>query len=266
MRKTIFALLLIAASAFAAGAQGRSDKLKPQWLRQVPSGISSDAQFVTVRTFNGYGQTSYADEMGRLVVNLPSEWKVATTTSTVQLSEREIGERRSSGTMKQVGSIETEAEGKPVSIQCMRVDEFSKGVDRWVLYQVAKGKEAKFAECYVTDRYGAAGCLLSIIPGCGQFYKGDPLKGGLFLGGCVAGGLGALFSESQRQAYISQLGQTHDINVIRQLDARQKNLGIARNVCLGATAALYVWNLIDGAMAPGAKKIKFTGSALQYNF
>lgn len=266
MRKAIFAMLLIAASAFAAGAQGRSDKLKPQWLRQVPSAVASDVQFVTVNTFNGYGQTSYSDEMGRLVVNLPSEWKVSTKTSTVQVSDRAISERRSSGQMRQVGTIETEAEGKPVSIRCMRVDDFSKGAQRWALYQVAKGADAKYAECYVTDRYGAAGCLLSIIPGCGQFYKGDPLKGSLFLGGCAVGGLGALFAESQRQAFISQLGQTHDINVIRQLDAKQKNLGIARNVCLGATAALYVWNLVDGAMAPGAKKIKFTGSALQYNF
>lgn len=266
MRKAIFTLLLIAVSAFVAGAQGRSDKLKPQWLRQVPSGVSSDVHFVTVRTFNGYGQTSYADEMGHLVVNLPSEWKVATSVSTVQLSEREIGERRSSGTMKQIGSIETEAEGKPVSIQCMRVDEFSKGVDRWALYQVAKGADTRFAECYVTDRYGAAGCLLSIIPGCGQFYKGDPMKGVLFLGGCALGAGASAFTYMQRQTYIHQISQTHDINVIRQLDAKQKNMGIACGVCLGATAALYLWNLIDGAMAPGAKKIKFTGSALQYNF
>ena len=133
MRKAILVMLLLAASAFAAGAQGRSAKLKPQWLRQVPAAVASDVQFVTVNTFNGYGQTSYSDEMGRLVVNLPSEWKISTKTSTVQVSDRTIGEHRSSGKMNQVGTIETEAEGKPVSIRCMRVDDFSKGAERWAL-------------------------------------------------------------------------------------------------------------------------------------
>lgn len=265
MKRFVVVTGLVLLSLLSAQAQGRSDRLKPQWLRQVPASASADTRFVVAQTYNGPG-VSYADEMGGLVVGLPSDWRVSTSTAVVQVSERTIGDRRSAGVMRQTGTIETKADGLPVSIRCARVDSYEKGNSRWALYQVAKGSDAVFADCVHTDRYGAAGGFLSIIPGCGQFYKGDPLKGTLFLGGCAAGGLGIVFTEMQRQAYRSQIGQTLDVNVIRQLDAKCRNLGIARNVCIGATAAVYLWNIIDGAVAPGAKRIVFTGNALQYNF
>ena len=265
MKRFIIAAGFAILSLVSVNAQGRSDRLKPQWLRQVPVSRSADTRFVVSQTFNGPG-VSYADEMGGLVVGLPSDWKVSTSTAVVQVSERTVGDRRSAGVMKQTGTIETKADGFPVSIRCARVDSYEKGNRRWALYQVAKGADAVFADCVYTERYGAAGGVLSIIPGCGQFYKGDPLKGTLFLGGCTAGGVGIVFTEMQRKAYRAQIGQTHDINVQKQLDARCRNLGIARNVCIGATAALYIWNIIDGAVAPGAKRIVFTGNTLQYNF
>ena len=45
-------MLLLSASAFAAGAQGRSAKLKPQWLRQVPAAVASDVQFVSIHSMD----------------------------------------------------------------------------------------------------------------------------------------------------------------------------------------------------------------------
>ena len=209
---------------------------------------------------------SYADELGRLTVNLPGEWHVSTTTSNVQVSERNLGTLRSSGGMQQTGTIETEANGSPVTINCLRVDEFRKGNSVWALYQVGKGADTRFQDCYVTEKYGSAGLLLSLIPGAGQFYKGDPAKGMLFLGGVAVGAGTSAFLLMQRQAFIQQIGQTHDINVIKQLDAQQRNFGIAGGICIGATAAVYLWNLIDAGMAPGAKRVVLTGNGLNYRF
>lgn len=265
MKSNIFliGLLLLTLAAVDAYGQGNSDRLRPKWMKQVPVSRSADVKFVKVLT--PVGSTS-ADELGRLVVNLPGNWHVSTSASDVQIMETVSDGKHTSDVVKMTATIKTKADGEPVSIRCVREGGFVKGNQSWALYQVAKTNGASFIDCYETEEYGAAGCLLSIIPGCGQFYKGDPLKGTLFLGGCAAGGLGVVFAEMQRQSYISQISQTHDINVIKQLDANQKNMAIVRNVCIGATAALYIWNLIDGAAAPGARRIVFTGDSLRYNF
>ncbi len=266
MKKIILIFGLLTLGTLCCVAQNRADKLKPQWLKQVPASRNPDVKFITTYTFSSAGQVSYADEMGRLTVNLPGEWHVSTKVSNVQVSERNLSTRRSDGGMQQTGTIETEANGRPVSINCLRVDEFRKGSAVWALYQVGKGADTRFQDCYVTEKYGGTAALLSLIPGAGQFYKGDPAKGILFLGGVAAGAGTSAFLLMQRQVFIQQLGQTHDINVIRQLDARQKNFGVAGGICIGATAALYLWNLIDAGMAPGAKRVVLTGNGLNYRF
>lgn len=270
--KRIFAftfLLLMAAGISVA--QGNKDRIKPQWLKQVPYTGTPDIKFVVVRTSGAYGMNMNANSLGQLALNLPGEWNVSTKTESMQLSERVRTLRNSSGQMRQVGSVRVEADGKPVTIPCMQVSEYcgtssGNNYDNWVLFQVTQGPDVPFLDYRKTSSYGAAGTLLSIVPGCGQFYKGDPLKGALFLGGCAVGAGAIVFSEMQRQAYVSQIGQTHDINVIKQLDAKQKNLGIVRNVSIGATVAIYIWNLIDAATAPGAERIVLTGNTLQFKF
>ena len=266
MRKLILIIGLLAIGSLCSDAQNRADKLKPQWLRQVPTSTNPDVKFVTTNTYARVGQVSFADEMGRLTVNLPGEWHFSTKTSNVQVSERDINSRRSGGGMHQTGTIETEADGSPISINCYRVDEFRQGSNVWALYQVGRGADTRFQDCYVTEKYGGGAALLSLIPGAGQFYKGDPAKGMLFLGGVAVGAGTSAFLLMQRQVFIQQLGQTHDINVIRQLDAKQKNFGVAGGICIGATAALYLWNLIDAGMAPGAKRVVLTGNGLNYRF
>jgi hypothetical protein len=43
-------------------------------------------------------------------------------------------------------------------------------------------------------------------------------------------------------------------------------MGIARNVCIGLTAALYVWNIFDASVTPGKKRVKVTNKGLQFDF
>lgn len=271
MKRLILFISLLLSVAFISSAQVNQGRLKPQWLKQVPQTGTPDIKFVVVRTSGTYGMNMNANSLGQLALSLPGEWNVSTKTESMQVSERVRTLRNSAGQMRQVGSVSVEADGKPVTIPCMQVSEYLGGTtgnnyDNWVLFQVTQGTDVPFLDYMKTTKYGAAGTLLSIIPGCGQFYKGDPLKGALFLGGCTIGAGAIVFSEMQRQAYLSQISQTHDINVIKQLDARQKNLGIVRNVSIGVTAAVYIWNLIDAATAPGAERIVLTGNTLQFKF
>lgn len=113
---------------------------------------------------------------------------------------------------------------------------------------------------------GVVPALLSIVPGGGQLYKQDYLKSALFLGGTLVESGGIVFCESQRKAYLAQAGQTHDVNAVRQASARAQNMEIARNICIGATALLYVYNIADAAFAPGHKKVQVTPSGIRIQF
>lgn len=120
-------------------------------------------------------------------------------------------------------------------------------------------------EMYKTVR-GVGPMLMSLAPGVGQIYKKEYLKGGLLMGGTVAGVTGIVLCESQRQAFAAQMTQTHDINVIRQLQAKEQNMLIARNVFIGLTSVAYVYNLVDAAVAPGKRQVKLTGTGIAYSF
>lgn len=113
---------------------------------------------------------------------------------------------------------------------------------------------------------GVAPMLMSLAPGVGQIYKKEYLKGGLLTAGTFAGIGGIILCENQRQVYAAQITQTHDINVIRQLQANQQNMLVARNVFIGATALVYVYNLVDAAVAPGNRKVQLTTNGIAYAF
>lgn len=99
---------------------------------------------------------------------------------------------------------------------------------------------------------GLAGAMSMIIPGMGQFYKGNTLKGGMFLGLTVAAGTGILVCESTRSSYrnkaIEQPKYAKDYNT------KADNWETYRNICIGATGAIYIWNLVDAFFAKSAQK------------
>lgn len=113
---------------------------------------------------------------------------------------------------------------------------------------------------------GIGPMLMSLAPGVGQMYKKEYLKGGLMMAGTFAGIGGIILCESQRQTYAAQVTQTHDINVIRQLQANQQNMLVARNVLIGVTALVYVYNLVDAAVAPGNRRVQVTGNGIAFAF
>lgn len=266
----IFCGILLSVTSMSLSA-GNGREYKPAWMKKAPLSPRSDVEFVPVSVRSTDALALNAKALGALADKLPSTWNVSQHVSAEDddkfLSSLNDGQ---SGTSIQTGKITVNADGERKKLNCALVDEYSIVRDGIIyydaLYQVTRGEGVPFLETYLTNKYGAKGCLLSIVPGLGQFSKGDPLKGGLFLGGCAAGAVGVVITESQRQAYISQMSQIHDANILRQLDARQKNMGIARNVCIGATAAIYLWNLIDAAVAPGARRVVITGNSIQYNF
>jgi len=124
----------------------------------------------------------------------------------------------------------------------------------YTLYATSKGDQEPVFDCFsTTTSYGTAPALMSIIPGVGQFYKGSIVKGICMFAGVAACGLGALFCENERSSYKNKMKEQPQF--AQTYNTKANNYETARNICLGAAAAIWVYNIIDAATAKGAKKI-----------
>lgn len=114
---------------------------------------------------------------------------------------------------------------------------------------------------------GIVPAIMSIIPGGGQLYKNDYLKAGLMFGGSAIGAGGIVFCESRRKQLLIQASQTHDVNNIKYLSSQAQHMATARNICIGVTASICIYSIIDAAFAPGKKqKIQVIPGGIAYNF
>ncbi len=97
---------------------------------------------------------------------------------------------------------------------------------------------------------GIAG-FLSIIPGVGQFYKGNNFKGTMFLSLTAAAAVGVIVSESTRSSYKNKA--IEQPKYAKDYSTKADNWETARNVCIGVGAAIYLWNIIDAFTAKSAR-------------
>lgn len=92
-------------------------------------------------------------------------------------------------------------------------------------------------------------------------HKGSYLKGGLIMGGAVALAGGFIGLESLRKNYVAKIEQTHSADVKKAYNTKAGNCATFRNICIGGLAALYVYNIVDAFVAPGARRIIVTPAA-----
>ena len=158
--------------------------------------------------------------------------------------------------------VNSTIQGKPVTLHALVIDEYEERKGDGKIYLTTLYARSQidaipsFDNITVTDSYGARGLWRSaIVPGWGQFHKGANLKGGLILGGCAALAAGIVFTENQRSDYVRKIGKTHSAELKRTYATKRDHFATGRNICIGAIAALYVYNLIDAVAAPGARRI-----------
>ena len=244
----------------------KSNSFKPKWLtHKLPSNKSEGYMFVRV---HGVGTTLDAARQNALV-NLSSYLETnhgLKVSSSLKSHTTELLSENTSNHWSQKNEIilEVEEEGKLLNIDCRTIDEYWKckkdtySID--VLYTVSTpgNKMSSYKDnIIVTSKYGAKGLWRSaIVPGWGQFYKGDDLKGGLILGGCVIATAGLIFTESERADYDKKIGLTSNTQLKRDYINKRNNFETARNICIGVAAAIYVYNLIDAVTASGAARVE----------
>ncbi|MCR5018983.1 MAG: caspase family protein [Bacteroidales bacterium] len=110
--------------------------------------------------------------------------------------------------------------------------------------------------------------LSAVVPGAGQFYKKDYLKGALFTGGALLSGTGIIVCESLRKNYLRQAAQTYDVNVINSLSAKAGHLRTASYILIAGTGILYLGSILDAAFSPYPDKKGFhvSPNGVSYRF
>lgn len=101
--------------------------------------------------------------------------------------------------------------------------------------------------------------FLSIVPGVGQFYKGNTGKGITFMGLAAASAAGIIVCESTRSSYVNKAIEQPKYK--KDYTTKADNWETARNVCIGVGAAIWVWNIIDAFTTKSAKRKVVTSPA-----
>lgn len=256
----MLSLLTTAASAQDAS----SDKIKPQWLHKLPTATNSsfkydyksaNASSLNMARKNCLTELVSSSGLSQGVVvfsDYKSNEKVSQVWNNGKLTEKVVFNTDTQTSMK----------SKESTLFIENIDEYwtrdnSGTYYLTTLYAISSPETTpKFDDVERTTKYGTLGLWRSaIVPGWGQFYKGSYLKGGLILGGAIALAGGIIFTENQRTDYVNKITKTHDTDAKRAYATKRDHFATGRNICIGAVAALYVYNLIDAVVAPGARRI-----------
>lgn len=282
--KTLLLAFLSIFVSLTASAQlvNKSEKMRPRWVKNTPKASNSNLSFVVAKEVSNSPNYSKKMSLESLASNLPRAWNVSSQTT---LEDESVINRDLSGitsaNQTQVVKMKVYAEGLPVDLKCQMIDEYweqvwSYGQTVYECYQLylaaAPNTNPPFDKCIVTTSYASdpATWGLSLIPGAAQMHKGSYLKGGLIMGGTVSLAAGALVAENLRNVNKGKIDQTHSADVKKQYNDRVNTCATVRNICLGGLAAVYIYNIVDAFVAPGARRVIVTpttdGVGVAYNF
>ena len=252
-----------------AAAADRSDNMKPRWVTSaLPTPKSPGYIFISSQ---GTGK-SLEEARQMALVNLTSKLEherglvVSSTVRVEKTSERNSAPRKNSQF-----TLEASERGKQIDLVCRVVDEYWERkhgtyfvTELFTVNDSSRPGQGSYSDnIKLTTSYGAAPVFYSLIPGVGQFYKGSNMKGGLILGGTAVGAAAIIMTENQRAIYAKKMKEHPEhIDFYRN---KKANWELGRNIAIGATAALYVYNLIDAAVAPGRRRVNVNKQNYSYS-
>lgn len=122
------------------------------------------------------------------------------------------------------------------------------------LYAISeKDSVPVFDEFKLTRKYNLGACAMSLIPGMGQIYKGQTAKGFAILGAEATLVASAIAFQMKK----SHCGRKADENpgFRDSWESKERGWRQMRNICIGLAGGLYVYNLLDAAIAKGSRHV-----------
>lgn len=252
-----------------------SDRIKPRWIHKLPVPTNPSFKYEMISASAQSLDDARKICLAELIAN--SGLKNGVVAITDSKSSDHLSQVWNNGKLTEQIEYDrhttTHAKYDAVKLYIENIAEYWE-LDRSGNYYVTRlyakselGQAPLFDNVEQTSHYGARGLWRSvIIPGWGQFHKGANLKGGLILGGCAALAGGIVFAENQRSDYSRKIARTHNQELINKYATKRDHFATARNICIGAAGALYIYNLIDAIAAPGANWLKVSKRDVDYSF
>ena len=233
---------------------------KPNWVGNTPMALNSSYRFVEVTSYGTTEEAALMNALTMLAQNEQLRSAVIVSVDAGKLTETDgvMTETGSSDTMRERTYVNMSSRGKEYRLQASLVDHWVEernihGVRMHVLYQVAVWDNPDFDNTRFSTNYGATPIFMSIIPGLGQVYKGSTVKGILMFAGTALCAGGILLCENQRADYRNKV--VEQPKFAQTYNTKANNWETGRNICIGATAAVGLYNIIDAATAKGARRV-----------
>lgn len=263
MRKIISILIFFYLFNISVLPQAKKEnRLKPKWITETLKPTNTSYNFyVSYVEVNGNIEEARRQSKIELCRIVQKEENISIIEEHNTKSEETENNGNINETINRVYNLKVSSEGQIIDLNYIKLDEywiehFRGGVRTlgfYTLYAVAKpGIVPQFDDVYFTDKYGAKAMAMSLIPGCGQFYKGSIVKGASILAGEALCVTGIILCESQRASYYKKMKEQP--RFAKTYNTKSDNWENGRNICIGAAAALYVYNLIDAVASKGARR------------
>ncbi len=241
-------------------AQSRSDATKPQWLRSLPVTTNNTIIYVTHSAVAKDLETARRLCLDDLVSNSGMRngmFVISDSRVNMQFEQYiENGDVRE--TVETTGNFNTSIKTEKVKVYVDVIDEywerFATGEYYLIrLYAMSELSQHVFDDIILTTQYGAKGLVRSLVPGWGQIYKGSMAKGLSIIGAEVVGvgGIVACYSMKSRYEKLMIENPLFFMQYSMLADT-WTNIGYG---CMAFTAAVYIYNLIDAAVAHGGRRV-----------
>ncbi len=254
----IFMIIVLSPFAMAQGSKRNYDiSLAPPWVSgKLPSGsnkVNFKIAFGEGESYDAARKASYS-----LLVNEIAMEHGASITSSAQ---NQINQTIDNGAidLKQEFSATTVIEYDTFKATVTKVDEYSeihqdvpeeRRYAVWQIYAVDYPYASSIKLDY-SKKYGIEAPLLSIIPGGGQFYKQQYVRGALFLGSEILA-VGSIIYFQDRYNYDMKCSkETPILDLQIEYNRMAQQQAMYRNIAIGAAAAVWVWNILDASFSSG---------------
>lgn len=142
----------------------------------------------------------------------------------------------------------------PINKVCEYSEHLSNEYKVYILCQVASAGNimVQWSDFNKCDRQGVDGMAVlksALLPGLGQFHKGQNAKGASFLVGEVVAVGGIVVGQSLRHSYVNKMNNTNNANLKKTYAERANAFTTVRNISIGAATAVYVWNVLDAIIS-----------------
>lgn len=143
-------------------------------------------------------------------------------------------------------------------IKARIIDEYilhtTNGYTAYLLVQTAKNPTLDYETISVSDEYRFS--VRTFVPGMTQIYKGSKGKGATIIATEAAAAAGIILCENQRASYIKKMKEQPKHT--KEYNSKANNWENGRNISIGITAGIWVYNIIDAAVARGTKRIEIS--------